>query len=61
MKTSSSAASNPGPGKLEVRTPKPCLTPRDLSMAYTPGVAPGNVGYKLVQRRSLWALAPAAN
>jgi malate dehydrogenase (oxaloacetate-decarboxylating)(NADP+) len=27
------------PGKLEVRTSKPCLTQRDLSMAYTPGVA----------------------
>ncbi len=29
----------PRPGKLEVVTPKPCLTQRDLSMAYTPGVA----------------------
>src|SRR5512134_1269486 len=29
----------PRPGKLEVRTSKPCLTQRDLSMAYTPGVA----------------------
>jgi malate dehydrogenase (oxaloacetate-decarboxylating)(NADP+) len=30
---------HPRPGKLEVRTSKPCLTQRDLSMAYTPGVA----------------------
>ena len=30
---------NPRPGKLEVTTSKPCLTQRDLSMAYTPGVA----------------------
>ena len=29
----------PRPGKLEVLTSKPCLTQRDLSMAYTPGVA----------------------
>jgi malate dehydrogenase (oxaloacetate-decarboxylating)(NADP+) len=29
----------PRPGKLEVTTSKPCLTQRDLSMAYTPGVA----------------------
>ena len=27
------------PGKLEVRATKPCLTQRDLSLAYTPGVA----------------------
>jgi len=27
------------PGKLEVVTTKPCLTQRDLSLAYTPGVA----------------------
>jgi malate dehydrogenase (oxaloacetate-decarboxylating)(NADP+) len=30
---------NPRPGKLEVVTSKPCLTQRDLSLAYTPGVA----------------------
>ncbi len=30
---------SPRPGKLEVITSKPCLTQRDLSMAYTPGVA----------------------
>jgi malate dehydrogenase (oxaloacetate-decarboxylating)(NADP+) len=29
----------PRPGKLEVITSKPCITQRDLSMAYTPGVA----------------------
>ena len=29
----------PRPGKLEVVTSKPCLTQRDLSLAYTPGVA----------------------
>src|SRR4249919_3395632 len=29
----------PRPGKLEVQTSKPCLTQRDLSIAYTPGVA----------------------
>src|SRR5512147_3115292 len=29
----------PRPGKLEVVTSKACLTQRDLSMAYTPGVA----------------------
>src|SRR5919109_4101901 len=27
------------PGKLEVVPSKPCLTQRDLSLAYTPGVA----------------------
>jgi malate dehydrogenase (oxaloacetate-decarboxylating)(NADP+) len=30
---------SPRSGKLEVVTSKPCLTQRDLSMAYTPGVA----------------------
>ncbi|MGE3191004.1 MAG: phosphate acyltransferase, partial [Vicinamibacterales bacterium] len=30
---------HPRPGKLEVVTSKPCLTQRDLSLAYTPGVA----------------------
>jgi len=29
----------PEPGKLSVRASKPCLTQRDLSLAYTPGVA----------------------
>jgi malate dehydrogenase (oxaloacetate-decarboxylating)(NADP+) len=29
----------PRPGKIEVITSKPCVTQRDLSMAYTPGVA----------------------
>jgi malate dehydrogenase (oxaloacetate-decarboxylating)(NADP+) len=27
------------PGKIEVKSTKPCITQRDLSMAYTPGVA----------------------
>ena len=27
------------PGKIEVTPTKPCLTQRDLSLAYTPGVA----------------------
>ena len=27
------------PGKIEVKATKPCLTQRDLSLAYTPGVA----------------------
>ncbi len=27
------------PGKIEVVSSKPCLTQRDLSLAYTPGVA----------------------
>ena len=27
------------PGKIQVVPTKPCLTQRDLSMAYTPGVA----------------------
>ncbi|HOV86843.1 MAG TPA: NADP-dependent malic enzyme [Syntrophobacteraceae bacterium] len=27
------------PGKIEVKSSKPCITQRDLSMAYTPGVA----------------------
>jgi len=31
--------SKPRPGKVEVRPTKPCLTQRDLSLAYTPGVA----------------------
>jgi malate dehydrogenase (oxaloacetate-decarboxylating)(NADP+) len=30
---------HPRPGKLEVITSKPCVSQRDLSMAYTPGVA----------------------
>ncbi len=29
----------PRPGKVEVRSTKPCLTSHDLSLAYTPGVA----------------------
>jgi malate dehydrogenase (oxaloacetate-decarboxylating)(NADP+) len=29
----------PRPGKIEITPTKPCLTQRDLSMAYTPGVA----------------------
>ncbi len=31
--------SRPRPGKIEVTPTKPCLTQRDLSLAYTPGVA----------------------
>ncbi len=31
--------SSPPPGKLEIRPTKPFLTQRDLSLAYTPGVA----------------------
>jgi len=31
--------SSPRPGKLEITPTKPCRTQRDLSMAYTPGVA----------------------
>lgn len=31
--------SKPVPGKIEVNSTKPCLTQRDLSLAYTPGVA----------------------
>ncbi|MDP8206661.1 MAG: NADP-dependent malic enzyme [Candidatus Electryonea clarkiae] len=31
--------SQPRPGKIEVRPIKPCITQRDLSLAYTPGVA----------------------
>ena len=31
--------STPRPGKIEVVPSKPCLTQRDLSLAYTPGVA----------------------
>ena len=31
--------SNPTPGKVEVVPTKPCVTQRDLSLAYTPGVA----------------------
>ncbi|MDX8404194.1 MAG: hypothetical protein R8K54_07290, partial [Mariprofundaceae bacterium] len=30
---------SPTPGKISVRPSKPCLTQRDLSLAYTPGVA----------------------
>jgi len=29
----------PQPGKLGIHASKPCLTQRDLSLAYTPGVA----------------------
>ncbi|MBO5438537.1 MAG: malate dehydrogenase, partial [Thermoguttaceae bacterium] len=29
----------PVPGKIAVRTTKPCLTAEELSLAYTPGVA----------------------
>ncbi len=31
--------SKPVPGKISVRASKPCITQRDLSLAYTPGVA----------------------
>src|SRR5260370_12193379 len=31
--------SGPRPGKIEVTPTKPCRTQRDLSLAYTPGVA----------------------
>ncbi len=31
--------SKPTPGKIEVNPTKPCVTQRDLSLAYTPGVA----------------------
>lgn len=31
--------SGPKPGKIELATTKPCVTQRDLSLAYTPGVA----------------------
>ncbi len=31
--------SKPTPGKITVRASKPCVTQRDLSLAYTPGVA----------------------
>jgi len=31
--------SKPRPGKIEIRPTKPCLTQRDLALAYTPGVA----------------------
>ncbi|MDX8380986.1 MAG: NADP-dependent malic enzyme [Ghiorsea sp.] len=31
--------SNPIPGKISVRASKPCVTQRDLGLAYTPGVA----------------------
>ena len=31
--------SKPRPGKVEVVSTKPCRTQRDLSLAYTPGVA----------------------
>ncbi len=30
---------HPTPGKISIRATKPCLTQRDLSLAYTPGVA----------------------
>jgi len=31
--------SKPSPGKISIRASKPCITQRDLSLAYTPGVA----------------------
>ena len=31
--------SSPRPGKIEITPTKPCRTQRDLSLAYTPGVA----------------------
>ena len=31
--------SSPRPGKIEITPTKPCRTRRDLSLAYTPGVA----------------------
>ena len=31
--------STPRPGKIEITPTKPCRTQRDLSLAYTPGVA----------------------
>ncbi|HCS12471.1 MAG TPA: hypothetical protein DIW28_01565, partial [Zetaproteobacteria bacterium] len=31
--------SEPTPGKISIKSTKPCITQRDLSLAYTPGVA----------------------
>ena len=52
------------PGKLEVVVTKPCVTQRDLSMAYTPGVAwpclriaeDSNAAYQYTQKGNLVAV-----
>ena len=53
-------------GKIEVISSKPCLTSRDLSLAYTPGVAepcleieknPGDA-YKYTAKGNLVAVVP---
>ena len=54
----------PRPGKTEVVPTKPCLTQRDLSLAYTPGVAEPcreierepNLAYKFTNRGNLVAV-----
>src|SRR4051812_36202444 len=51
-------------GKIEVSPTKPCLTARDLSLAYTPGVAEPcleiardpNLGFKYTARGNLVAV-----
>ncbi|MCP4642719.1 MAG: NADP-dependent malic enzyme, partial [bacterium] len=54
----------PTPGKVEVVPTKPCVTQRDLSLAYTPGVAvpcleiqeDPNKGYDYTSRGNLVAV-----
>ena len=51
----------PKPGKLEITPTKPMATQRDLSLAYSPGVAvpvPGNRGKS---RRRLTTIPPSGN
>jgi malate dehydrogenase (oxaloacetate-decarboxylating)(NADP+) len=46
------------PGKIEVAPSKPCRTQRDLSLAYTPGVAiPALRSKKILRTRSSTRLA----
>ncbi|MCL4401479.1 MAG: hypothetical protein M1436_02270, partial [Acidobacteria bacterium] len=49
--------SMPNPGKLAITPTKPCRTQRDLSLAYTPGVA---IPCKEIEREGGSATASAA-
>ena len=45
----------PRPGKLEVLPVKPCFTQKDLSLAYSPGVAADSDSY--IERRCSRAIS----
>ena len=45
------------PGKIEVSPTKPCRTQRDLSLAYTPGVADPCLEINKNPQDALWCTA----